>query len=45
MPNSLNVKNSIQIINDLQGIDIDENARICYFDIRNMYTNIPLKML
>jgi hypothetical protein len=28
---------------DLQDIEIDENTRICSFDINNICTNIPQK--
>jgi hypothetical protein len=36
-----NIKNSIQQINDLKNITINENTRICSFDIKYMYTTIP----
>jgi hypothetical protein len=43
MPKSLSVKNSVQLMKDLQDIEIDENTRICSFDINNICTNIPQK--
>jgi hypothetical protein len=36
-----NIKNSIQLIEDLNTIPINENTRICSFDVKDMYTNIP----
>jgi hypothetical protein len=31
----------MHLITDLQAIEINENTRLCSFDIENMYTNIP----
>jgi hypothetical protein len=45
MPNSFIVKNSVQLMKDLQDIEINENSWIRSFDIRNIYTNIPPKDL
>jgi hypothetical protein len=41
LPNTYNIQNSIHLITDLQSIEINEDMRICLFDIDNMYTNIP----
>jgi hypothetical protein len=41
LPYTYNIKNSIHLITDLQTIEINEDTRICSFDIKNMYTNIP----
>jgi hypothetical protein len=41
LPFTYNIKNSIQLINDLNNIPINDNTRICSFDIKYMYTNIP----
>jgi hypothetical protein len=41
LPFTYNIKNSIQLINDLNNITINENTRICSFEIKDMYTNIP----
>ena len=41
LPNTYNIRNSIQLMNDLHTIIIDENIRLCSFNIENMYTNIP----
>jgi hypothetical protein len=42
MPKGLNVKISVQLMEDLQCIDIDKNTRICSFDISSIYTNRPI---
>ena len=41
LPNVFNVKNSIQLINDLTEISIDKNTRLASFDIESMYSNVP----
>jgi hypothetical protein len=41
LPNSFNVSNSINSITDLRNIKFNNNPKHCYFDITNMYTNIP----
>jgi hypothetical protein len=41
LPYSFNVKNSVQLINDLTKLPTDDHTRLCSFDISNMYTNIP----
>jgi peptide methionine sulfoxide reductase MsrA len=42
LPNTFNVQNTMQLISELNTISINQNARMCSFDITNMYTNIPL---
>jgi hypothetical protein len=39
------VKNSTQLIKDLQEIPYDQNVRLASFDITDMYTNIPTQNL
>jgi hypothetical protein len=41
LPYTFNVKNTAQLINDLTDIPYDNNLRLAFFDITNMYTNIP----
>jgi predicted NodU family carbamoyl transferase len=41
LPVTYNIKNSIQLFNDLNSIPINESTRICLFDIKDMYTDIP----
>jgi hypothetical protein len=41
LPFRNNIKNSIQLIKNLNNIAINENVRICSFDIKDMHTNIP----
>jgi hypothetical protein len=41
LPYAFNIRNSIHLITDLQNIEIQENTRLCSFDIENMYTNVP----
>jgi hypothetical protein len=31
----------MHLLTDLQTIEINENTRLCSFDIENMYTDIP----
>jgi hypothetical protein len=33
--------NSIHLITDLQSMELKEFMKMCSFDIKNMYTNIP----
>lgn len=40
-----NVKNSIQLIEELGDIPFDPSLKLASFDIANMYTNIPTKEL
>ena len=43
LPNTFNVKNTVQLIKDLQEISISECTHLASFDIKDMYTNIPTK--
>jgi hypothetical protein len=45
LPNTFNIKNILNLIDELNNININQNTRICSFDITNMYTNIPLNIL
>jgi hypothetical protein len=45
LPYTFKVQNSHSIIQSLQNIEIDENTKLCSFDIENMYTNIPTSEL
>lgn len=45
VPYSFNIKNSIQLINDLDEIVINPYTRLASLDISNMYTNIPTQDL
>jgi hypothetical protein len=42
LPNIYNIQNSINLIENLNKLDINEDTRLCSFNISNMYTNIPL---
>jgi hypothetical protein len=35
------VKNSVQLINELNNTSVNESTRMCSFDIKHMYTNFP----
>jgi hypothetical protein len=39
-----NEKITVQLASDFQNININKNADIRYFDISNMYTNIPVQV-
>lgn len=41
LPYTVNVKNSIQLLNDLRDMPFDKDLQFVSFDITNMYTNIP----
>jgi hypothetical protein len=43
LPYTYNVRNSTHLMMDLKTIELNNNTRICSFDIENMYTNIPRK--
>jgi len=45
LPNTFNVKNTVQLTQDLQEISISEHIHLASFDIKDMYTNIPTKTL
>jgi hypothetical protein len=40
--NVFNVENSNALAHTLKQLEINENTRLCLFDIENMYTNIPI---
>jgi hypothetical protein len=39
--NVCNIQNSIHLITELKTIEINEDTRMCSFDIKDIYTNIP----
>jgi hypothetical protein len=41
LPYRFNVRNSVELITDLNKININTDIRICSFDIKNMYSNVP----
>jgi hypothetical protein len=41
LPNTFNVKNTVEFIKDLKTIPINQDTRLASFDITNMYTNSP----
>jgi len=43
LPYAYNVKNSMQLIKDLQDTKYNHDLRLASFGITNMYTNIPTK--
>jgi hypothetical protein len=43
LPNKYNVKNSTELINKINNTQITEKSKIYSFDIKNLYTNIPIK--
>ena len=45
MPTVYNVKNSIQLMNDISQIPFFPELKLASLDISNMYTNIPTKDL
>jgi hypothetical protein len=45
LPNAFNIPNSERLIHSLKEINIQNGTKICSFDIKNMYTNIPQKEL
>jgi hypothetical protein len=45
LPYAYNIKNTLQLINDLKEININPHTRLASFDISNMYTNIPTQDL
>jgi hypothetical protein len=42
LPNAYNIQNSINLIHNLKNVTTDNNIKFFSFDIRNIYTNIPL---
>jgi hypothetical protein len=45
LPNTLNLQNSSQLMDELQQIPYGPNIRLASFDIKNMYTNVPTSTL
>jgi hypothetical protein len=45
LPNVFNVQNSETLMHNLKHTSTHFNTKICSFDIKNMYTNIPLDEL
>jgi hypothetical protein len=45
LPSTFNVKNTTDLISDLNEVKINQDTRICSFDIVNMYTNIPTDII
>jgi hypothetical protein len=41
LPHSFTVKNTIDVIHDLKTIPVNLNTVQVFFDVWNMYTNIP----
>jgi hypothetical protein len=41
LPYTYNVQNSVQLMTDLQGIEINKTMKLCSFDTENMYINTP----
>jgi hypothetical protein len=42
LPYIYNVKDSIELMQHLERLHIDDNTKLCSFDITNMYTNISI---
>jgi hypothetical protein len=45
LPFTYNVKNSVQLVDEVKSIPYNPNLRFASFDISNMYTNIPTNQL
>jgi hypothetical protein len=41
LPNTFNVTNTTDLISDLNKIKLNQDSRLCSFDVVNMYTNVP----
>jgi hypothetical protein len=41
LPYVYDVKDSIELIHNLENLQTDENTKLCSFDVTNMYRNIP----
>jgi hypothetical protein len=41
LPNVFNVPNTRNLIQSLNNVEVNNNTKLCSFDIVNMYTNIP----
>ena len=42
LPCTFNVKNTIQLMNNIRDIPFNKDLKFVSFDITNMYTNIPI---
>jgi hypothetical protein len=45
LPYAFNIKNTVQLINELKNVPVDQNLRLASFDISNMHTKIPTEEL
>jgi hypothetical protein len=45
LPNTFNIHNSTELIKELKENNTQANMKLCPFDIRNMYSNIPIQEL
>jgi hypothetical protein len=45
LPNAFNVQNSKMLMNSLKQLEVHPNVKVCSFDIKNMYTSIPINKL
>jgi hypothetical protein len=45
LPNTFNIINTENFLTELKTLDINQYSRMCSFDIKNMYTNIPTEPL
>jgi hypothetical protein len=45
LPNAFNVQNSKMLMNGLKQLEVHPNVKVCSFDIKNMYTSIPINEL
>jgi hypothetical protein len=45
LPNTFNVTNTTDLLSELKELKINQNCRMCSFDITNMYTNIPTEFI
>jgi hypothetical protein len=41
LSNTFNIKNSVNLTQEIDDLNIDHNSRFCSLDIANIYTNIP----
>jgi hypothetical protein len=42
LPNAFNLQNTSTLAHSLKMLKINENTRLCSFDVEDMYTNIPI---
>jgi hypothetical protein len=45
LPNTFNVVNTTDLISDLKKIKLNQDSRMCSFDVVNMYTNVPTDII